>query len=333
MAAVGIDVALVIASSYSKAELVIYFAVSAVINALIYHLRGAGKLRQCLGAVWFRVFACAVFSRSYAFYGACVVVWFSGWMHEEGFFHFPVRLQLSAVAERHVVHGLWFVLLFGVAVPTIARATGAHVFVLLGIATARELLALFLVDDLPKQFQEYLKRYVVVSIGIGIWELVAGSLGNSLSLEGDAWHMFVDTAAIGLGTLYLQAVDKGKIKFAKYVLLEVSALMMLTKALARAIFGVEALRAGPVLAAAIAGLALNLEGMFMLNTNSGNRGTFWHMFADFVGSILAILSAAATMVSPRLWFLDLFFAAIVALALAGIGVQHLRKICSDDSAS
>ena len=146
------------------------------------------------------------------------------------------------------------------------------------------------------------------TLTIAIAELVGGIWANSLALQGDAGHMFSDTAALGvsagaawLATRPLTARRTFGLHRAEVLAALLNALLLLAiagwvtfRAVGR-LGHAEPVAAGPVLVIALIGLAVNLIALRLLghhqHSNLNIRGAFLHVLGDTLGSAGVIASA------------------------------------------
>ncbi len=148
--------------------------------------------------------------------------------------------------------------------------------------------------------------FLVIEAGIGLYT-------GSLALLSDAAHMVSDVGALalalGAARLARRAADSrrtwGYVRaetlgaFVNGLALLVVCAMIVKEAAERLIGGAPAIAGGPVLAAGVIGLAINLGSAWWLwrvDRESLNiRGALVHMLADALGSIGAIASALLVM--------------------------------------
>jgi cobalt-zinc-cadmium efflux system protein len=141
-------------------------------------------------------------------------------------------------------------------------------------------------------------------------EVVGGLLSNSLALLADAGHMLSDVGALGLSIFAIWVAQRPanpKRTYGYYRVEILAALVHAAALLAIAVFitteAVERfsrppeVRAPIMLAVAVGGLIVNLIGLMILRAgkkeNVNVRGAWLHVMTDALGSVGAILSAAA----------------------------------------
>lgn len=178
-------------------------------------------------------------------------------------------------------------------------------------------------------------------------EVAAGILTGSVALLSDAGHMATDAVGLGMALAAVVAADRGSLRGARTFGLH---RLEILAALANAVllFGValyvvvEAVRrfqdptpvlSGPMLAVALAGLAVNVVGARVLRpgaTESINvRGAYLEVVADLIGSIAVV--AAALIIRFTGWmYADPLFGAVIGLFIIPrawrLGRQALRVL-------
>ncbi|MDG4834208.1 cation diffusion facilitator family transporter [Solwaraspora sp. WMMD1047] len=164
-------------------------------------------------------------------------------------------------------------------------------------------------------------------------EVVGGLLTGSLALLSDAGHMFTDVLGIGMALAAIHAVRRAargggdpQRTFGSYrlevlaalanaVLLCVVAGWVLIEAVSR--FGEPPeVKAGPMLAVAVAGLAANLIAFALLRAGSTEslnvRGAYLEVLGDTLGSA-GVIAAAGVIWATDWWYADPIIAVAVAL--------------------
>lgn len=178
-------------------------------------------------------------------------------------------------------------------------------------------------------------------------ELIAGLLTNSLALLSDAGHMLTD--AVGLGMSLAAIVTANRPRPASHrtfgfyrleivaglinaFLLFVVAGYVLFEA-AKRFSDPPEVASTPMLIVAIAGLAVNIVGLWLLRAGSREsmnvEGAFMEVMADFLGSIGVIIAALVTMTTGWLYADPLFGAALGVFILpraARLGLKALRVL-------
>ena len=321
MTTAGVDAALWLSGGITNPELGVYFAFSALICATTDWLRNS-PFRASISAALIRVALGCVAARAKLLGAVCILVWAIGWKYDE-----YLALKVPPHYRQNAVAALPGLLLAGAVVPLLLSggASARAAFAMLLLACVREFYGQMLQpnEKLPPSFPDHLTRYLSASVVVGALEMGVGTACNSLALEGDAWHMLLDAAALGLGRVFPGKEMHAKVKFTQYVLLLLAAGNLVVRSATRVAFGVEALRTGPVLGVAMLGLFLNLEGMYTLGTKL--CAVWWHLAADFAGSLIALCAASAIALDARLWFFDPIAASLVAAVLFIIGARKLRK--------
>lgn len=150
---------------------------------------------------------------------------------------------------------------------------------------------------------------LVLTAGFMVVEIVGGALSGSLALIADAGHMLTDAAALALawtGFRLGRRASDGRRTFG-YLRFEVVAgfvnalaLLGLTawilyEAVMRLLAGQHHILAGPMLAVAVGGLAVNAGVFFLLSRGDREhiniKGALLHVMGDLLGSVAAIAAA------------------------------------------
>ncbi|HTN62573.1 MAG TPA: cation diffusion facilitator family transporter [Devosia sp.] len=150
---------------------------------------------------------------------------------------------------------------------------------------------------------------LVLTASFMVIEIIGGVLSGSLALIADAGHMLTDAAALGLaltGFRIGRRASDGKRTFG-YLRFEVIAgfvnalallaltLWILYEAAMRLLAGEHEILAGPMLAVAVAGLAINILVFFILSRGDKDhiniKGALLHVMGDMLGSVAAIAAA------------------------------------------
>jgi cobalt-zinc-cadmium efflux system protein len=139
-------------------------------------------------------------------------------------------------------------------------------------------------------------------------ELIGGFLSGSLALMSDAGHMFTDTVALALSLVAIRIAYRPPTEEQTYgflraeilaalangAVLIVITILILYEAVLR-IIKPPTIEAPLMLAVAIAGLAANAVGAFVLHDKSRTslniRGAFLHMMSDLLSSVAVIVAA------------------------------------------
>lgn len=178
-----------------------------------------------------------------------------------------------------------------------------------------------------------LVAYMVIEVAGGLWT-------GSLALLSDAGHMLSDTAALSLSLFALWIARRPPTPRRSFGYYRAEILAALVNA--SALFAVAALvlseaaqrlqsppevRAGPMLAIATGGLAVNLAGLVLLHGVQGQslnvRGAFLHMLGDTLGSLGAIASGLAILGPGWTWADPV--ASIVIAVLIVVSAWRLLK--------
>lgn len=170
--------------------------------------------------------------------------------------------------------------------------------------------------------------------GFFIVEVIAGLWTNSLALLSDAGHMFTDVlglsmalAAITVSTRHQSATESGASSqhtfglyrleilaaFVNALLLFAVAIWVVVEAVAR-IDEEPDVAAGPMLAVAVAGLAMNVVVFLMLRDAAADslnvEGAYLEVVADALGSVGVIVAAVIISLTEWMWVDPVFAAAI-----------------------
>jgi len=164
-------------------------------------------------------------------------------------------------------------------------------------------------------------------------EVVGGLLTGSLALLADAGHMLTDAAALALALLAAWLTRKPASPQRSFGYLRAEVLAAFVNAAALIAIStyicIEALRrvssppqvdSGLMLVVAVAGLAANAAGAWVLSRGGGHthdlntRGAYLHVLSDMLGSVGAIL-AALVMASTGWYLADPILSAAIALLI------------------
>ncbi len=154
-----------------------------------------------------------------------------------------------------------------------------------------------------------LKVGVAITLGMMVAEVVVGWYSHSLALLADAGHMASDTAALSLTLLAFQLARRPATRTKTYGYYRTEILAALFNGLALWLIVVvicyyalqrflhpPAIKAGPMLVTALAGLAANLFcGWLLFRTKGSNlnlQGAFLHVMADALGSLSVVIASA-----------------------------------------
>ena len=179
---------------------------------------------------------------------------------------------------------------------------------------------------LLQQPKRLLTLSLFITVGIAGVEVAGGLISNSISLVGDAVHVFMDVMAIGLSLFAITLASRshaGRMTFgyhraevlaalANGVALSAMSIWVLYEASQR-VLSPRAIDAPVMLAAASIGLAGNLAVMFLLKHHAGKsinvQSAFVHVVYDTVSSVAVIITGfvafytGITMVDPLVAFL------------------------------
>jgi cobalt-zinc-cadmium efflux system protein len=173
-----------------------------------------------------------------------------------------------------------------------------------------------------------------------IVEFAGGILSGSLALIADAGHMLTDTGALMLAWAATRLARKpadiarsygyGRAEtlaaFTNGIVMLVLVGWILFEAATR-IMEPRDILAGPMLAVAIAGLAVNIVALKLLHGGDGGlnmRGAALHVMGDLLGSVAAITAAIVILVTG-FTAIDPLLSVLVALLILGSAASIIRE--------
>jgi cobalt-zinc-cadmium efflux system protein len=181
-----------------------------------------------------------------------------------------------------------------------------------------------------QRHQGRLAIVLALAAGYMLAEAVGGFLTGSLALLADAGHMLSDVVALSLGLFAVRLAQRSPtpqrtygyhrteilVALAQGALLVGVALALFVEAVQR-LGETHEILAGPMLAIAAGGLAVNLAGLALLaggrEHNLNVRGAWLHVLSDALGSAGAILAALLVLAFGWTWADPLASIAIAAL--------------------
>ncbi len=147
--------------------------------------------------------------------------------------------------------------------------------------------------------------FMLVELAVGVW-------ANALVLIADAGHMFLDATALGLAWWAAQLSKRGFDQQLSYGshrvqvlaafvngLTLVALIVWITVEAIQRLFNPEIMNPWPTLIVATSGFVVNLIAFRLLHNTSGNtniRSAALHVLGDLLGSVAAMIAAAAVMV-------------------------------------
>lgn len=177
--------------------------------------------------------------------------------------------------------------------------------------------------------------------GFMVIEAIGGLLTGSLALLADAGHMLTDSIALWLAWWAFRLAERpatgrhtygyGRVKtlvaYTNGVGIFVIALWIVYEAVTR-FFAPGPILGGPMLLVALAGLAVNVGGFFILrggNRESLNmRGAILHVLGDLLGSVAAIVAALVILATG--WTpIDPILSVLVALLILSTAWSLMRE--------
>jgi len=181
-----------------------------------------------------------------------------------------------------------------------------------------------------QQKQGRLAIVLALAAGYMLAEAIGGWLTGSLALLADAGHMLTDVIALSLGLFAVRLAQRSAtpqrtygyhrseilVALAQGALLVGVALALFVEAVRR-LGEPHAILAGPMLAIAVGGLAVNLAGLALLAGGRAHdlnvRGAWLHVLSDALGSAGAIGAALLVLAFGWTWADPLASIAIAAL--------------------
>lgn len=182
---------------------------------------------------------------------------------------------------------------------------------------------------------------LLITASFMLAEVVGGILSGSLALLADAGHMLADAAALGLALFAQTVASRPRTERSTYgyrraeVLaafvngmgLAAVAVLILKEALER-YFTPVAIRGGPMLATAVAGLLVNVVVAAILMRSQREsmnvRAAFAHVLSDALGSVAAILAGLGVVYGG--WQrVDPLVSLVIAVLVALSGWRVLRE--------
>ncbi|MDP6564830.1 MAG: cation diffusion facilitator family transporter [Alphaproteobacteria bacterium] len=176
--------------------------------------------------------------------------------------------------------------------------------------------------------------------GYMLVEVAGGLLAGSLTLLADAGHMLTDAAALALAWMAFRVARRPNdarrtygyhrvqvlAAFVNGVTLVVIVVWIAVEAVRRLLEPVEVL-AGPMLAVAVVGLAVNITAFLILRGGKDNlnvQGAALHVLGDLLGSVAAIVAALVIMATG--WSpIDPLLSLLVALLVLRSAWQLTRR--------
>ncbi len=178
-----------------------------------------------------------------------------------------------------------------------------------------------------------LQQVFLLLLSFGMVEIVVGFLVNSLSLQGDGWHMMLDAAGVGVAlftAVFAERVTNGSERersesigaLVIAVMLVPTAYLLIAGGIKRFLRPQE-IQAAWMSVTALAGLLVNFACLKLLSRHAPGhlhvRGARLHVLGDFLNS-LAVIFGGIVMVMTTAFWID------GALAV-GIGVFLFTQAC------
>lgn len=179
----------------------------------------------------------------------------------------------------------------------------------------------------------YRKRLAITISVTGVVlvvQLVGALLSNSLALLSDSLHMFVDTTGVALALVAVTVAQREPTPRRTWGLYRVEILAALVNAMLLGAIGAfiayqavrrigdpPDVRTGPLLAAALLGLAANLVGLFLLRGGKDHslnlKGAYLEVLGDTMGSVAAV--ATGVIIGTTGWALADPIASLLIVAM------------------
>ncbi len=201
-----------------------------------------------------------------------------------------------------------------------------------------------------KQIQRITLIGLVANILLCIVKFFIGVIGNSQAVVADALHSFSDTSSdlvILFGVKYWTAPPDeehpyGHHKIESFITIIIG-LILIFVAVAIAYEAITALMGkntisnlspivtiGPLVSIVIKEIMFRATYKVGIQTNSSSlKANAWHHRTDALSSIPVLVAVTATLIDPRLWFLDQIGAIIVSAFIIKVGIKILFTNIND----
>lgn len=183
-------------------------------------------------------------------------------------------------------------------------------------------------EQVEPVFRRILWIALIVNGGMFVVEIIAGQLGNSVSLQADALDFFGDAAnyAISLFVLGMALTARARASLIKGATMGLFGVFVIASATYRALNGSApeaSIMGGIALLALIANLSVALL-LFKYRTGDSNMRSIWLCSRnDAIGNIAVLVAAAGVFASASRWP-DLIVAAIIATLSLTAAYQIIR---------
>lgn len=195
-----------------------------------------------------------------------------------------------------------------------------------------------------KDQRRRLKWVLGITAAFMVVEVAGGIISNSLALLADAGHMFTDVGALTLSLVAMRLAQRPPSPTKTYGYVRLEILAALVNGAALLVIAVFILKEawgrfntppdvdGPLmLGVAVAGLAINLTGAFILRRHVGEslnvRGAYLHVLGDLLGSVGAI--TAGVLILAKGWMLADPLISVVIASLILVGAWRLVRESAD----
>ena len=183
---------------------------------------------------------------------------------------------------------------------------------------------------------------LVFTFGFMVVEIIVGILSNSLALLSDAGHMANDVFSLALALFAVKIGEKTKnvdytygYKRVEIVAAFINGLSLflivgyiLMEAIKRTLeFDKIEIKGGIMLIASIAGLFVNVIGIFILSRGEKNvniSAALHHVLADLLGSVAAVITGIGILLFEWYW-LDIITSVFISLLILKSAIEVTRQ--------
>jgi len=183
--------------------------------------------------------------------------------------------------------------------------------------------------DKKTQIQHITLIGLVVNILLSVTKFLIGFFGNSQAVVADALHSFSDTTSdlvILFGVKYWTAPPDddhpyGHQKIESFITIIIGFILIIV-ACAIGYNGIWIVIIGPLISIIIKELLFRVTYKVGIKTNSSSlKANAWHHRTDALSSIPVLVAVAASLIDPRLGFLDHIGAIVVSAFIIKIGLE------------
>jgi cobalt-zinc-cadmium efflux system protein len=175
-----------------------------------------------------------------------------------------------------------------------------------------------------------------------VLEAVGGWWARSLTLVADAGHMLTDSGALALAWFAARAMRRPSDADRSYGYDRFSVLAALVNGLAlvaivlwiaaeavHRVMTPETVKAIPMLAIAVAGLAVNIAAFFMLHggdrDNLNIQAALLHVIGDMLASVAAVVAALIILAMPTLTIVDPILSVVAGVLILRTAISLVRR--------